>query len=138
MPVTVYRQLRVLDPRSQLCYNSSRMKRLGLILAGLAMAIAPLQLPAQSCVLSNIASEQACAPDSCANKVCCRDATKNTATAAQPLTTAAAAAQMIAPLPATVAIFLPSPRAPQQFVYASRMLGGHSPPRLALLCTFLI
>jgi hypothetical protein len=114
------------------------MKHLSLILAGVAVAIAPLRLPAQNCILSNIASEQACAPGSCANKECCRKAKNNTAAAAQPLAKADAVSQLIAPLPATVALLLPRPHAPQQFVYISRALGGYSPPRLALLCTFLI
>jgi hypothetical protein len=114
------------------------MKRLSLILAALAMAVAPLRLPAQGCILSNVVSEQACAPGSCANKDCCRNAKKNTATAAQSLAKADAASQLIAPLPARVALFQPRPYAPQQFVHTSRTLGRHSPPRLALLCTFLI
>ena len=114
------------------------MKHLSLILAVVAMAIAPLRLPAQSCILSNIASEQACAPGSCANKACCRNAKKNTAPAPQALAKAEAASQLIAPLPATVTLLLPRPVVAQQFPHANRTLGGHSPPRLALLCTFLI
>ncbi len=118
--------------------EQSRMKRLTLIFATLAIAIAPLRLPAQSCVLSNVVSEQACAPGSCANKKCCRDAKKNTASAAQTMAKADATSQLIAPLPAKAALVLPSPRAKQQFAYAKRTMGSHSPPRLALLCTFLI
>ena len=114
------------------------MKRLTLILALVAMPITTLRLPAQSCILSTVVSEQACQPGSCANKVCCRDAEKNTATAGQPLGKADAASQPLAPGPAPIAFSFSVPQVLHTFRRASRTLNGQARPAPALLCTFLI
>jgi hypothetical protein len=104
-----------------------------------ALCLAPMRLPAQSCILSNMPSEKACQPGCCANKTCCAVSEENTAPAAQPLAKNDSAAKLTATSPILALAVSPnlapaSPQVASPIVDAS----AHSPPTLALICIRLI
>jgi hypothetical protein len=69
-----------------------------------AMLVAPMRLPASTCVLTNAPSEKACSAGCCANKICCETSQKRTAPPLQPLAMSGSQQQnAIAPL-AVVAV----------------------------------
>src|ERR1041385_5961122 len=114
------------------------MKRKLILLAGLAVFFpAPLGISAPSCILSNVRSEKACQPGSCANKACCATSSKHTGTDPQPLAKTDLSSQLdlagtgttvTAPSEATLDRRFSVPRAPSCALA----------PQLAVLCTFLI
>ena len=113
------------------------------IIVSMAMAIALLAAPvgvtARSCILVNAPSQNACQPNCCANKTCCATSPKNTAAPSQPLAKADSGQQLSAISSATATLRLASYNAgTEQFRFHAASLSAHSPPRLALLCTFLI
>jgi len=104
-----------------------------------ALCTAPMANTARSCILSSAPVQQACKPGCCANKTCCATSSKNTAPASQPLAKADSGQQLSATCFAPVALPFSSCEAgTQQFRVHVTALSAHSPPRLALLCTFLI
>ena len=103
-----------------------------------ALLMAPVGLAARSCILSNAPSQKACQPSCCANKTCCATSPKNTAPPSQPLAKADSGQQLSA---ICFAVTLPlSDRevGAEQFRFQAAVPLANSPPRLALLCTFLI
>ena len=104
-----------------------------------AVCIAPLRLPAQSCILSNAASEKACQPDCCANKTCCATSPKNVVPASQPLAKNSPGPELNAICPVvSSAILSYHGTATQPVAFANAASSAQSPPTPALLCTFLI
>jgi hypothetical protein len=105
----------------------------------IALVIAPVRLPAASCILSNSPSEKACMPGCCANKTCCKSSQKNTSPPVQPLVKAGSGLQNIVNLPSTaVVLMLPQTAANQPPVFSSAEWTAHSPAPLALICIRLI
>jgi hypothetical protein len=113
------------------------------IMISMAMAAAvftaPVGLAARSCILTNAPSQKACQPSCCANKTCCATSPKNTAPPSQPLAKADSGQQLSAICFATAALPLASCEVgAEQFRFQATAPLANSPPRLALLCTFLI
>jgi hypothetical protein len=104
-----------------------------------ALFMAPVGFAARSCILTNAPSQKACQPSCCANKTCCATSPKNTAPPSQPLAKADSSQQLSATFVATAALPFSSCEAgTEQFRLHLTSLSAHSPPQLALLCTFLI
>jgi hypothetical protein len=113
------------------------------IVISLAMAVALVAAPvvstARSCILVNAASQKACQPSCCANKTCCATSSKNTAPSSQPLAKADSGQQLSVACFATAALpFSSCAAGDEQFRFYVISLSANSPPRLALLGTFLI
>jgi hypothetical protein len=106
------------------------------LLIVVAVAISATPLATYSCVSSNIANYSC--HGCCAKKSCCAAPEKKTAPAAQPLATNAAGHEFsFTASPCAVAIVCDFPSGtsvPKQ----TRDASGNSPPKRALLCTFLI
>jgi len=103
-----------------------------------ALFTAPVGLAARSCILTNAPSQKACQPSCCANKTCCATSPKNTAPPSQPLAKADSGQQLSATCFAA-GLSLPSCEVgAEQFRFRAAAPLANSPPRLALLCTFLI
>jgi len=101
-------------------------------------AAAPLGISAPSCILSNVRSEKACQPGSCANKACCATSSKHTGTDPQPLAKTDLPSQPdLAGTVATVAIARSEATLDRQF-FVPRAPSCALAPQLAVLCTFLI
>jgi hypothetical protein len=99
---------------------------------------APVGLAARSCILTNASSQKACQPSCCANKTCCVTSPKNTFPPSQPLAKPDSGQQLSA---TCVAAALPLPSrevGAEEFRFQAAAPLANSPPRLALLCTFLI
>jgi hypothetical protein len=104
-----------------------------------ALVAAPVASTARSCILVNAPSQKACQPSCCANKTCCATSSKNTAPASQPLAKADSGQQLNATYFVTATLpFSSSEAGAEQFRLHVTSLSAHSPPQLALLCTFLI
>jgi hypothetical protein len=99
---------------------------------------APVGLAARSCILNNAPSQKACQPGCCANKTCCVASPKNTAPPSQPLAKADSSQQLNAACFAAALPFSNYETEAQQFRFQAVAPLANSPPRLALLCTFLI
>jgi hypothetical protein len=109
------------------------------VAVAVALVGAPMGSIARSCILVNAPSQKACQPGCCANKTCCATSPKNTAPASQPLAKADSGQQLSATCFATAALpFSSCDAGTQQFRVHAASLSAHSPPQLALLCTFLI
>jgi hypothetical protein len=109
------------------------------VAVAVALVAAPVGSAARSCILVNAPSQKACQPSCCANKTCCATSSKNTAPASQPLAKTDAGQQLSATCSATATLPLASCDAgTEQFRLHTTSLSAHSPPQLALLCTFLI
>jgi hypothetical protein len=109
------------------------------VAVAVALVAAPMGSAARSCILVNAPSQKACQPGCCANKTCCATSPKNTAPASQPLAKADSAQQLSATCFAPVALPYPNCEVgSEQFRPHIASLPAHSPPQLALLCTFLI
>ncbi|PYK14956.1 MAG: hypothetical protein DME55_14315 [Verrucomicrobia bacterium] len=110
------------------------------IIVSMAMAAAvftaPVGLATRSCILSSAptASPSSC----CANKTCCATSPKNTAPASQPLAKGDSSQQLKATGFVTVLSFSSCENGTAQFRLEATASSAISPPRLALLCTFLI
>ncbi len=135
------KRLPSLDASRSLCYEMSVMlSRIGITLVvAITLPAAATPLSARTCILSNVASEKACKLRCCANMTCCITSSKNTAPSSQPLSKHGSSQETNAISAPTVVAVLPHqsgddwPR--HQVDIASAAL---SPPRLPLLCTFLI
>jgi hypothetical protein len=105
----------------------------------LAMLVKPLQLPAASCILSNVPEQRGCKPNCCANRGCCALSKKNAKPPAPPLAKAGGEnpQQLLAfDLVLTAdPIFLPkSPQTTPEAV----PVRPYAPPLLATTCIRLI
>jgi hypothetical protein len=103
-----------------------------------ALGTVPLRVSARTCIVYNTPEEKACHMDCCANKTCCATSPKNTAPTSQPLAKSATSHELSATLMPTVAVISPSLSNYQQSVPLACACSALSPPRLAVLCTFLI
>jgi hypothetical protein len=104
-----------------------------------ALITAPVTVTARACILSSAPEQQACKPDSCANKTCCATSSEHKSTPAHPLAKADSSYDVNAASVALLVIVPPSPEvASQKFLLSNMSVGRHSPPTLAVLCAFLI
>jgi hypothetical protein len=103
-----------------------------------ALFTAPVGFAARSCILTNATSQKACQGSCCANKKCCATSPKNTAPPSQPLAKADSSQQLKATGFVTALSFSSCEAGSEQFRLEARAPSASSPPRLALLCTFLI
>ena len=108
------------------------------IAAGLALFAATVRLPAATCILSNISTENACQPGCCANKSCCETSDERTGPPVQPLAKSTADQQNVAAVPAAVPVRLVVQVARELRVVSSAECLPHSPAPLALICIRLI
>jgi hypothetical protein len=107
------------------------------VLLATAVFVAPMRLPAASCILSNAPSEKACLPGCCANKACCKTSHKNTTPPAQPFAKSGSDQNVVA-IPSTVSAIALIQAAADSSVFSSAECTAHSPPPLALICIRLI
>ena len=120
-----------------------RTSMLSRIMISVAMAVAlmgaPMGFAARSCILVNAPSQNACQPRCCANKTCCVTSSKNTAPSSQPLAKndSASATNTICP-PTGFVVLLHQLTEDCSVTRTDLTFTAHSPPRLPLLCTFLI
>ena len=108
------------------------------VATAVALVAAPMGSAARSCILVNAPSEKACQPRCCANMTCCVTSQKNTAPSSQPLAksdSASATNTMCAPTEFVVLHQLTEDRSVTR---TDLTFAALSPPRLPLLCTFLI
>jgi len=103
-----------------------------------ALFMAPVGLAARSCILTNAPSQKACQPSCCANKTCCATSPKNTAPESQPLAKADSGQQLNATGFAAALPLSSCEVGAEQFRFQAVAPLANLPPRLALLCTFLI
>jgi len=103
-----------------------------------ALFTAPVGLTARSCILSSVPSQKACQPSCCANKTCCATSPKNTAPQSQPLAKTDSSQQLSATCFASALPLSRCEAGAEQFRFEAAAPLANSPPRLALLCTFLI
>jgi hypothetical protein len=105
----------------------------------LAMLMRPLQIPAASCILSNLPSPDGCKPNCCANKTCCAASKKSTMPVSPPLAKNGDANQQQAigfvSVPLIDSIAVASSPQPLRVDVPVR---AHSPPPLAASCICLI
>jgi hypothetical protein len=112
------------------------------IIISVAMAAAlftgPVGLAARSCILSSAPVQEACKPGCCANKTCCATSSQNKSTPSQPLAKADSGQQLKATCFADALPLSSHEVGAAQFRFQAAAPLANSPPRLALLCTFLI
>lgn len=130
-----------IDQRCVLCYAfievMSRHALSFLLAMTVGLASVPL-VPARTCILTD-SHQKACAPKCCANKTCCATSEKTRALPTQPLAKSDASSQTDLPFATMTAVVVMNSDLPiPQFVSADFAPSGHSPPRLALLCSLLI
>jgi hypothetical protein len=119
--------------------NQVMFRRVTVCLAVVAALFsASVRLPAAPCIVTNTPGPKACEPGCCANKACCATSHQRTGPPVQPLAKSGLDQQNFAALPATTAPLLTlSITRESKFVSHAEPV-AHSPPRLSLLCTFLI
>jgi hypothetical protein len=103
-----------------------------------ALFTAPVGLASRSCILSSAPVQEACKPRCCANKTCCATSSQNKSTPSQPLAKADSGQQLKAACFATALPLSSHEVGAKQFRFQAGAPLANSPPRLALLCTFLI
>ena len=103
-----------------------------------ALFMAPTGLDGRSCILVNAPSQKACQSNCCANKTCCATSSKNTAPQSQPLAKTDSGQQLSATCFAAALPLSSRELGAEQFRFQAAAPLANSPPRLALLCTFLI
>jgi hypothetical protein len=104
-----------------------------------ALFSASVRLPAAPCIVTNTPGPKACQPGCCANKACCTTSHQRTGPPAQPLAKSGLDQQNLAALPATPApILLTLSGSSQSTILFPAEPVAHFPPRLSMLCTFLI
>jgi hypothetical protein len=113
------------------------------IIVSLAMSAvlftAPMGLTARACILSSAPAQQACKPGSCANKTCCATSGEHKSTPSHPLAKADSSYKVNATFVALAVTAPPSPEVgSQKLLLSNALVGWHSPPTLAVLCSFLI
>ena len=102
-----------------------------------ALLSATPRLDATTCMLTNTPGEKACQADCCYNKVCCDTSHQRTGAPVQPLAKSTLDQQTFAapPVAAPVSpLFILAQLHPVSYTEPAAL----SPPRLSLLCTFLI
>jgi hypothetical protein len=117
------------------------MTRLALsFLLAMTVGLAPVPMvSARTCILTGSSNQKACSAGCCANKSCCIDSQKTRALPNQPLAKSNTTSQEDISLSTTTALVVANPHLQvREFVSAECACSYHSPPRLALLCTFLI
>jgi hypothetical protein len=115
------------------------LNRMLISIAVLAVfAAAPLGISAPSCILSNVRSEKACQPGSCANKACCATSSKHTGTDPQPLAKTDLPSQLDLAGTGTTVTTAPSEATLDRQFSVPRTPSCALAPQLAVLCTFLI
>src|SRR5260370_20049346 len=113
------------------------------IIVSLAMTAvlftAPMVVAGGSCILSSAPVQQACKPGSCANKSCCATSSEHKSTPAHQLAKADSSYDVNAAFVASAVTAPPrSEVAKQKFLLSNASVVAHSPPALAVLCSFLI
>src|SRR3954453_14802506 len=113
------------------------------IIVSLAMTAllftAPVGFATRSCILSSAPVERACKPGSCANKSCCATSSEHKSIPAHQLAKADSSYDVNAAFVASAVTVPPSPEiGSQKFLLSNAQVVAHSPPRLAVLCSFLI
>jgi len=121
----------------------SRELMLGRMLLSLGLAavvfIVPLRAPAQSCILSNTASQEDCQPASCQNQTCCATAAEHRTGPSVPVAKNDPGQSLPAACaPAVYQISLVRVPPVEPFLHLAISSRVNAPPRFALLCTFLI
>jgi hypothetical protein len=100
---------------------------------------APVGFASRSCILSSAPVEQTCEPGSCANKVCCATSSEHKSTPAHQLAKANSGYDVDAAFVASAVKTSPNPEVgSQKFLLSNALIISHSPPALAVLCSFLI
>jgi hypothetical protein len=105
---------------------------------GAALFAATVRLPATPCIVTNTPGPKACQPGCCANKACCATSHERTGPPVQPLAKSGLDQQNFAALPVTTAPLLTLSISNESKIVSQAEATAHSPPRLSLLCTFLI
>src|SRR6266536_4803505 len=103
-----------------------------------ALFTAPVGLAARSCIPSSAPSQKACQSSCCTNETCCATSPKNTAPPSQPLAKADSGQQLSATCFAGALPLSSFDVGAEQLRFQAAAPLANSPPRLALLCTFLI
>ena len=103
-----------------------------------AIVVSPVGLASRSCILTSAPAEQACKPACCANKTCCVTANEHKSTPTQPLAKDDSTQQLKATGFVTALSFSSFEVGAEQFRFQAAAPLSNAPPRLALLCTFLI
>jgi len=114
-----------------------RRVTVGLVVVA-ALFSATVRLPAAPCIVTNTPGPKACQPGCCANKACCATSHQRTGPPVQPLAKSGLDQQDFAALPAAAAPLLTLSSSSESKVVFLTEPSAHSPPRLSLLCTFLI
>src|SRR5437867_6578165 len=111
-----------------------------IVLMAMAAAVftAPVGLATRSCILSSTPTQAASPSSCCANKTCCATSPKNTAPESQPLAKADSGQQLNATGFAAALPLSSCEVGAEQFRFQAVAPLANLPPRLALLCTFLI
>lgn len=102
----------------------------------IAVLLAPMRVPARSCILLNVPSKYGCAPKCCANMACCKTSNKDSGPLVQPL--AKGALDLNAVPTAISAIPISQPPVTTALFFPRVAIGPHSPPSLAFICIRLI
>ena len=108
------------------------------VATAVALVAAPMGSAARSCILVNAPSQKACQLRCCANMTCCVTSPKNKAPSSQPLAksdSVSATNTICAPTGFVVLHRLTEDRSVTR---TDLVFAPLSPPRLPLLCTFLI
>jgi len=113
------------------------------IIVSLAMTTvlftAPVGFAARSCILSSAPAEQSCKPGSCANKTCCATSSGHKSTQTHQLAKADSGYDVNAAFVASAVTVPPRPDVgSKKFLLSNAPVVAHSPPALAVLCSFLI
>jgi hypothetical protein len=103
------------------------------------LPVAAMPVAAQSCILSNVASEKMCKRDCCANKSCCATSPKTAAPVSQPLGKTDSSYPLNATCVGLATAVVPSwDWGAREFSFSNTVSGAHSPPTLELICIRLI
>jgi hypothetical protein len=104
-----------------------------------ALFTAPMVVAGRSCILSSAPVQQACKPGSCANKSCCATSSEHKSIPAHHLAKTDSSHDVNAAFVASVVTVSPSSDVgSQKFLLSNAPVVEHSPPTLAVLCSFLI
>ena len=104
-----------------------------------ALFVSAVRLPAASCPASSPPIGQACKQGSCPNQACCADAERNKSVSSPTLAKENGAnAQVVALLAPTLHAAFGGYQGIDRRELVSRESVAFAPPRLAVLCTFLI
>jgi hypothetical protein len=103
-----------------------------------ALFSATVRLPAAPCIVTNTPGPKACQPGCCANKACCATSHERTGPPVQPLAKSGLDQPNFAALPVTIGPLLTLSITRESRIVFHAEPVAHSPPRLPLLCTFLI